>query len=61
MEVLHGVFTVFKFLFGLGALGALLGIGLALLWYALRCIVRITLQDQPPDRCLLLRKWFLEP
>ena len=61
MEFLHGVFTVLKFLFGLGALGALLGIGLVLLWYVLRFIVRMTLQDQPADRCLLLRKLFLEP
>lgn len=60
MEFLHDLFTVFKFLFGLGALGGLLGIGLALLWYLLRFIVKGVLHGQPGDRCAGLRKLFLE-
>lgn len=60
MDFLHGVFSVFKFFFGLGALGALITVGLLLLWFLLRFIVRLLLQRQPGDRNPLLRKLFLE-
>lgn len=60
MEFLHGVFTVIKFILGLGALATLLGIGLVLLWFALRLIVHFALRHQPPDRCPRLRQLFLE-
>ena len=36
---LYDVFRVMKFFFGLGAFCALLGIGLVLLWFALRLVV----------------------
>jgi hypothetical protein len=61
MSVLHGIFGVFKFIFGLGALLALVGIGLMLLWFALHLIVRFSLRNQPVDRCVWLRQLFLEP
>ena len=60
MGVLHEVFSVFKFLFGLGALFALLGIGAALAWFALRLMVQGLLQGQPAERYPGLRKLFLE-
>jgi hypothetical protein len=60
MEFLHGVFTVIKFIFGLGALGTLIGIGLVLLWFALRLLVHTVLRHQPADYCPRLRKFFLE-
>ena len=60
MAVLHGIFVVFKFIFGLGALLALLGIGAMLLWFALHLIVRASLRHQPADRCVWLRQLFLE-
>lgn len=56
----HDVFTVFKFLFGLGALCALVGIGLVFCWFCLRLIVKRILIEQPIDRCPRLRKLFLE-
>jgi hypothetical protein len=59
MAFLHSVFTVIKFLFGLGALGMLIGIGLVLLWFALRLIVRASLTHQPTERYPCLRKIFL--
>jgi hypothetical protein len=49
-----------KFLFGLGALFGLIGIGLVLLWFALRALVGYALRVQPADRYLLLRKLFLD-
>lgn len=60
MEFLHGVFTVCKFLFGLGAFFGLIGIGLMLLWFSLHVIVRRVLHRQPVERCQGLRKLFLE-
>ena len=39
LAALHDVFVVLKWLFGLGALMALLGIGLVLLWFAARAVV----------------------
>ncbi len=61
MSVLHGIFVVFKYIFGLGALLALLGIGAMLLWFALHLVVRFSLRHQPAGRCLRLRQLFLEP
>jgi hypothetical protein len=58
--VLHEVFSVFKFLFGLGALFALIGIGVTLGWFALRLVVQGLLQGQPAERYPGLRKLFLE-
>lgn len=60
MEFLHAIFAVLKFLFGLGALGGLLGIGFLLLWYLLRCILKGVLHGQPAERWGGLRKLFLE-
>jgi len=60
MSVLHGIFGVFKFIFGLGALLALVGIGVMLLWFILHLIVRFSLRHQPHDRCLWRRQLFLE-
>ena len=57
---LHDVFRIMKFLFGLGALFGLIGIGLVLLWFALRALVGHALHAQPADRCLALRKLFLD-
>jgi hypothetical protein len=57
---LHDVFRIMKFLFGLGALFGLIGIGLVLLWFALRALVGYALRVQPADRYLLLRKLFLD-
>lgn len=59
MAFLHSVFTVIKFLFGLGALGMLLGIGLVLLWFVLRLIVRAALTHQPTEHYPRLHKIFL--
>jgi hypothetical protein len=60
MGLWHDVFSVFKFLFGLGALFALLGIGAVLLWFALRLVVQRLLIGQPAERYAGLRKLFLE-
>jgi len=57
---LSDVFRIMKFLFGLGALFALIGIGLVLLWFALRTLVGYALRAQPADRYLALRKLFLD-
>ena len=57
---LHDVFRIMKFLFGLGALFGLIGIGLVLLWFALRALVGSALRAQPADRYLALRKLFLD-
>jgi hypothetical protein len=61
MGFLHDVFSVCKFFFGLGALFALLGIGVALGWFFLRVIVQRLLMAQPAERHPVLRKLFLEP
>ena len=60
MAVLHGIFVVFKFIFGLGALLGLVGIGVMLLWFALHLIARFSLRHQPADQCVRLRRLFLE-
>ncbi|MGQ4806838.1 hypothetical protein NKDENANG_00174 [Candidatus Entotheonellaceae bacterium PAL068K] len=60
MAFLYEVFTVFKFLLGLGALGGLIAIGGMLLWFLGHVIVRRALRGQPDHRCLGLRKVFLE-
>jgi len=57
---LHDVFRIMKFLFGLGALFGLIGIGLVLLWFALRALIGYALRAQPTDRYLALRKLFLD-
>jgi hypothetical protein len=57
---LSDVFRVIKFFFGLGAFCALLGIGLVLLWFALRVIVGYALRGQPAHRYVPLRKVFLD-
>jgi hypothetical protein len=57
---LHDVFAIVKFLFGLGALFALLGIGLLFLWFLMRAIVGYALRGQPAHRYPYLRKFFLE-
>lgn len=59
-STLYGLFVVFKYIFGLGALLALLGIGALLAWFVLHLIVRFSLRNQPADRCLWLRQLFLE-
>jgi hypothetical protein len=60
VDFLYEAFRAFKFLFGLGALFALLGIGAALGWFALRLVVQCLLQGQPTERYPGLRKLFLE-
>lgn len=57
----HNVFTVFKFMFGLGALCTLLGLGLVLGWFFIRFLVKRALIGQPANHCPRLRKLFLEP
>jgi hypothetical protein len=57
---LADIFHIMKFLFGLGALFGLLGIGLVLLWFALRTLVGYALRAQPVDRYVALRKLFLD-
>ena len=60
LEALHDVFVVLKWLFGFGALMTLLGIGLALLWFAARAGVARALRHRPADRFPVLRKLFLD-
>jgi len=60
LEFLYDVFRLMKFLFGLGALLGLIGIGLVLLWFALRALVGYGLRAQPTDHYLALRKLFLD-
>jgi len=60
MSVLSGIFVVFKYIFGLGALLGLVGVGAMLLWFVLHLMVRFGLRHQPADRCLWLRQLFLE-
>jgi uncharacterized membrane protein len=57
---LSDVFRVIKFFFGLGAFCTLLGIGLVLLWFALRIVVGYALRGQPADHYVPLRKVFLD-
>lgn len=57
---LHDLFSIVKFLFGLGALFGLLGLGLLLLWYVLRAITSFLLRGQPVSRFPHLRKLFLD-
>ncbi len=61
MAFLQAVFTGLKFMFGLGALVTLIGIGFVLLWFVLRLGVRYALRHQPSERCPRLRHFFLEP
>ncbi len=58
--MLHTIFVVFKFFFGLGALATLLGVGAGLVWFSLHFLVRVGLRHQPSDRFPLLRQLFLE-
>ena len=60
LEALHDAFVVLKWLFGLGALMTLLGIGLVLLWFIARAVVVRALRHQATDRFPVLRKLFLE-
>ena len=60
LTALHDVFVVLKWLFGFGALMALLGIGLVLLWFIARAVVVRVLRSQSADRFPVLRKLFLE-
>ena len=60
LEALHDAFVVLKWLFGLGALMTLLGIGLVLLWFIARAVVVRALRNRAADRFLVLRKLFLE-
>ena len=60
LELLSAIFRIITFLFGLGALLGLIGIGLVLLWFALRVLVWYGLRAQPADRYLTLRKLFLD-
>ena len=60
LTALHDVFVVLKWLFGFGALMALLGIGLVLLWFIARAVVVRGLRSQSADRFPVLRKLFLE-
>jgi len=60
MGLIHAVFTGLKFLFGLGALLTLIGIGLLLVWFCLRFVAQRLLAGQPPERHALARKLFLE-
>jgi uncharacterized membrane protein len=60
LEFLSDVFRIMKFFFGLGALLALLSIGLVLLWFALRVVIGYALRGQPVDHYVSLRKLFLD-
>lgn len=59
-SLLHALFSVVKFLFGLGALCGLLALGLLLLWYVLRVLTSFLLRGQPVSRFPYLRKLFLD-
>ena len=58
--MLYTIFVIFKFIFGLGALATLIGIGLGLVWFGLHLLVRFALRGKPADRFPLLRQLFLE-
>ena len=60
MVILHTLFVVLKFLFGLGALVALIGLGVGFLWFVCHVVARYTLRHQPASRWPWLRKLFLE-
>jgi hypothetical protein len=61
MAFFQSMFAFFKFLFGLGALLTLLGIGALLLWFCLRSLAQRLLAGQPAHHYPLVRKFFLEP
>lgn len=58
-DILYDMFVVFKFIFGLGALLALVGIGLGLVWFLLHIVVRFSLRGQPANSFPRLRQLFL--
>jgi hypothetical protein len=60
MGVLHGIFEICKFVFGLGALFGLLGVGFMMLWFLGHVVVQLALRNQPSEYCAGLRKLFLE-
>ena len=60
IALLHDIFVVLKFFFGLGALLTLLGIGIVLLWFILHHIARLVLRNQPSSRYQRIRQVFLE-
>lgn len=60
MDVLHAIFGICKFVFGLGALFGLMGVGLVMLWFLGHVTLRLVLRNQPSERCAGLRKLFLE-
>jgi hypothetical protein len=60
MGLWHPVFTVCKFMFGLGALCTLLGLGLVLGWFFIHFLVKRALIGQPVNHHPRLRKLFLE-
>lgn len=61
LTLLQEIFSVIKFIFGLGALLGLCGIGLIVLWYVLRALTQALLRGQPADHSAsLLRRLFLD-
>ncbi len=60
VEFFAAMFHLIKWLFGLGALGALLGLVGLVLWFSVHIVVRYGLRRQPADRARLLRTLFLE-
>lgn len=60
LAALHNVFVVLKWLFGFGALLALLGIALVLMWFAARAVVVRALRNRSANRFPRLRKLFLD-
>lgn len=61
MEFLHGILAVCKFIFGVGALLTLLGIGAILLWFFLRFLAQRCGTGRTAARDSLLRKFLLDP
>ena len=59
--LLHDVFHIIKFLFGLGALFGLLGITVLCLWFLGRFLMRHLLRGHVAQSAIALRKIFLEP
>lgn len=60
MALLHTIFVILKFVFGLGALVALVGIGVGLMWFTGHIVLRYALRHQPASCCPRLRQLFLE-
>ncbi len=60
LTALHDAFLIVKFLFGLGALGGLLGVGAIFFWFFLRSIAVYLVQHDAENRYAFLRKLFLE-